>query len=151
MGVDYFSAQFFLVAASAHSWTVEPRGCGRWEVTAVHAGVDHPTVPRRRPPAPRWGTLSPILATPTPGSPSWRRHAVSPPRQAPDRPAAGDHQPLRRAVAAGRLPAAAAVALDGIQQVRRLGLARPDEPVLAANATEALVALGRWDQAEQVS
>ena len=46
---------------------------------------------------------------------------------------------------------AATVALDGIQQARRLGLGRAFGPILAANATEALVALGRWDQAEQVS
>jgi DNA-binding CsgD family transcriptional regulator len=54
-------------------------------------------------------------------------------------------------LAAGRLEEAVAVALDGIQQGRRLGLARRAGPVLAGNATEALVALGRWDQAEQVS
>jgi DNA-binding CsgD family transcriptional regulator len=51
----------------------------------------------------------------------------------------------------GRLEEAATVALDGIQQARRLGLARSYGPILACNATEALVALGRWDQAEQVS
>jgi DNA-binding CsgD family transcriptional regulator len=54
-------------------------------------------------------------------------------------------------VAAGRPEEAATVALDGIQQARRLGLARSYGPVLAANATWALLALGRWDQAEQVS
>jgi DNA-binding NarL/FixJ family response regulator len=53
--------------------------------------------------------------------------------------------------AAGRLEEAATVALDGLQQARRLGLARSYGPILACNATEALVALGRWDQAEQVS
>jgi DNA-binding CsgD family transcriptional regulator/tetratricopeptide (TPR) repeat protein len=54
-------------------------------------------------------------------------------------------------LAAGHLDQAATVALDGIQQARRLGLARSYGPVLAANATEALVALGRWEQAEQLS
>jgi DNA-binding CsgD family transcriptional regulator len=52
---------------------------------------------------------------------------------------------------AGRLEEAVAVALDGIQQARRLGLARSHGSYLAGNATEALVALGRWDQAERVS
>jgi len=54
-------------------------------------------------------------------------------------------------VTAGRLEEAATVALDGLQQAHRLGLAHFNGPVLAANATEALVALGRWDQAEQLS
>jgi len=54
-------------------------------------------------------------------------------------------------LAAGRLEQAATVALDGIQQARRLDLIRFKGPLLAYNATEALVALGRWDQAEQVS
>jgi DNA-binding CsgD family transcriptional regulator/tetratricopeptide (TPR) repeat protein len=54
-------------------------------------------------------------------------------------------------LAAGRLEQAATVALDGIQEARRLGLARSYGPILAYNATEALLALGRWDQAEQVS
>jgi ATP/maltotriose-dependent transcriptional regulator MalT len=54
-------------------------------------------------------------------------------------------------LAAGQLDEAARVALDGIHQARRLGLARSHGPALACNATEALVALGRWDQAEQVS
>jgi DNA-binding CsgD family transcriptional regulator/tetratricopeptide (TPR) repeat protein len=54
-------------------------------------------------------------------------------------------------LATGRLEEAATVALDGIQQARRLGMARSAGPFLAGNATEALVALGRWDQAEQVS
>jgi DNA-binding CsgD family transcriptional regulator len=53
--------------------------------------------------------------------------------------------------AAGRPEEAVTVALDGLQQARRLGLVRVNGPVLAANATEALFALGRWDQAEQVS
>jgi tetratricopeptide (TPR) repeat protein len=52
---------------------------------------------------------------------------------------------------AGRLHEAATVALDGLHQVRRLGLARHFQPILTGNATEALLALGRWDQAEQVS
>jgi DNA-binding CsgD family transcriptional regulator/tetratricopeptide (TPR) repeat protein len=56
-----------------------------------------------------------------------------------------------RLLVAGRLTEAATVALDGIQQARRLGLARLYGPLLAYVATEALVALGRWDQAEQVS
>jgi DNA-binding CsgD family transcriptional regulator/tetratricopeptide (TPR) repeat protein len=54
-------------------------------------------------------------------------------------------------LAAGRLEEAVTVALDGIQQACRLGLARSYGPGLACNATEALVALGRWDQAERVS
>jgi ATP/maltotriose-dependent transcriptional regulator MalT len=53
--------------------------------------------------------------------------------------------------AAGRLDQAATAALDGFQQARRLGLARSYGSLLAANATDALLALGRWDQAEQVS
>jgi DNA-binding CsgD family transcriptional regulator/tetratricopeptide (TPR) repeat protein len=53
--------------------------------------------------------------------------------------------------AAGRLDEAATAALDGIQEARRLGMAGAYGPFLAYNATEALVALGRWDQAEQVS
>jgi len=52
---------------------------------------------------------------------------------------------------AGRLEEAVTVALDGLEEARRLGLVRFDGPYLAGNATEALVALGRWDQAEQVS
>jgi ATP/maltotriose-dependent transcriptional regulator MalT len=54
-------------------------------------------------------------------------------------------------LAAGRLHEAATVALDGIQQARRLGLARHFQPILTGKATQALLALGRWDQAEQVS
>jgi DNA-binding CsgD family transcriptional regulator len=56
-----------------------------------------------------------------------------------------------RLLTAGRLEQAATVALDGIGEARRLGMARSYGPILAANATEALVALGRWDQAERVS
>jgi ATP/maltotriose-dependent transcriptional regulator MalT len=54
-------------------------------------------------------------------------------------------------LAAGHLEEAATVALDGIQQARRLGMARSYGSILACNATAVLVALGRWDQAEQVS
>ena len=54
-------------------------------------------------------------------------------------------------LAAGRLEEAVVVALDGIGEARRLGLARRSGPILACNATVALVALGRWDQAERVS
>jgi DNA-binding CsgD family transcriptional regulator len=54
-------------------------------------------------------------------------------------------------VAAGRLEQAATVALDGLGEAHRLGLARFNAPMLASNATQALLALGRWDQAEQVS
>jgi DNA-binding CsgD family transcriptional regulator/tetratricopeptide (TPR) repeat protein len=54
-------------------------------------------------------------------------------------------------VAVGRLEEAATVALSGIQDARRVGLARSYGPFLAYNAIEALVALGRWDQAERVS
>jgi DNA-binding CsgD family transcriptional regulator/tetratricopeptide (TPR) repeat protein len=54
-------------------------------------------------------------------------------------------------LATGPLDQAATVALDGLDQARRLGLARAWGPLLACNATEALVALGRWDEAEQVS
>ena len=54
-------------------------------------------------------------------------------------------------LAAGRLEEAVAVALGGIQEARRLGLVRSFGPVLAYDVTEALVALGRWEQAERVS
>jgi len=54
-------------------------------------------------------------------------------------------------LSAGRLEEAVTVALSGLEEARRLGLVRFDGPYLAGNATEALVALGRWDQAEQVS
>ncbi len=72
---------------------------------------------------------------------------------------AGDVTDLLRAItnhsdallAACRMEEAATVALSGIQEARRYGLLRRDGPVLACNATEALLALGRWDQAEQVS
>jgi tetratricopeptide (TPR) repeat protein len=51
----------------------------------------------------------------------------------------------------GRLEAAATVALDGLDEARHLSLARLFGPLLAGNATEALLALGGWDQADQVS
>jgi DNA-binding CsgD family transcriptional regulator len=54
-------------------------------------------------------------------------------------------------VTAGRLEEAARVALDGIQEAHRLGVTDFNAPVLASNATLALLALGRWDQAERVS
>ena len=54
-------------------------------------------------------------------------------------------------LASGRLDEAVTVALGGIQKARRLGLIRSFGPVLAYIVTEALVALGRWEQAEQVS
>jgi ATP/maltotriose-dependent transcriptional regulator MalT len=54
-------------------------------------------------------------------------------------------------IATGRLEEAAAAALDGLDEARRLGLARFNGPMLASNATEALVVLGDWDQADQVS
>jgi tetratricopeptide (TPR) repeat protein len=53
--------------------------------------------------------------------------------------------------AAGRPAEAVTVALDGLRQARRLGLVGVNGSILACNATEALLALGRWDQAEQVS
>ncbi len=54
-------------------------------------------------------------------------------------------------LAAGRMEEAAVVALDGVHLARRLGLVRAYGSLLACNATEALVALGRWDRAEEVS
>jgi DNA-binding CsgD family transcriptional regulator len=54
-------------------------------------------------------------------------------------------------LAASRLDEAATVALGGLAEARRVGQARAYELVLAGNATEALAALGRWDQAKQVS
>jgi tetratricopeptide (TPR) repeat protein len=56
-----------------------------------------------------------------------------------------------RLLATGRLEEAVVVAVDGIGEARRLGLARFYGAFLACNATEALVALGRWDEAERVS
>jgi DNA-binding CsgD family transcriptional regulator len=73
---------------------------------------------------------------------------------------AGDVVDLMRAfvnhsdglLATGRLEQAATVALDGIREARRLGMARSyGLPDLFTNATEALVGLGRWDQAERIS
>jgi DNA-binding CsgD family transcriptional regulator len=71
---------------------------------------------------------------------------------------AGDVVVLLRAItnrsdgllAASRMEEAAASALDGIQRAGRFGLSSFG-PLLACNATEALAALGRWDQAEQIS
>jgi DNA-binding CsgD family transcriptional regulator len=54
-------------------------------------------------------------------------------------------------LAAGLLDQAATVALEGIEEARRLGLARSFGPDLGGNATEALFALGRWDEAERIS
>jgi len=54
-------------------------------------------------------------------------------------------------VATGRLDQAATVALAGLDLARRHGLAHFNGPLLATNAAQALVALGRWDQAEQVT
>ena len=51
----------------------------------------------------------------------------------------------------GRMEQAATVALDGLDHARRLGLAHYYQPILACNATQALIALGRWDEAERVS
>jgi tetratricopeptide (TPR) repeat protein len=56
-----------------------------------------------------------------------------------------------RLLAAGRLTEAATVALDGLHEASHLGLARLYGPLLAYVAIEALLALGRWDQAERVS
>jgi ATP/maltotriose-dependent transcriptional regulator MalT len=54
-------------------------------------------------------------------------------------------------LAAGRLEEAVRAALGGIQYAGRIGLARYFGQILAAHATEALVAAGRWDEAGQVS
>jgi ATP/maltotriose-dependent transcriptional regulator MalT len=54
-------------------------------------------------------------------------------------------------LAVSRTEEAATVAIDGIQQARRLGLARSFGPLLASNATQALAALGHWDEAERIS
>jgi hypothetical protein len=43
------------------------------------------------------------------------------------------------------------VALGGVQKACGTGLARYFGQILAAHATEALVAAGRWDEAGQVS
>jgi DNA-binding CsgD family transcriptional regulator len=72
---------------------------------------------------------------------------------------AGDVTVLLRAVtchcdtllAAGRLNEVVTLALDGLQQARRLGMLRRDGSLMVANAAEALLALGRWDEAERVS
>ena len=75
------------------------------------------------------------------GWPSWRRRFALATE-------AGDLIVTLRAIlnhsdkllAAGRLTEAATVALDGIQQARRLGLAHFNGSILACNATEALLA-----------
>ncbi len=54
-------------------------------------------------------------------------------------------------LAAGRLEETVRVALGGVQKARGIGLARYFGQILAAHATEALVAAGRWDEASQVS
>jgi DNA-binding CsgD family transcriptional regulator/tetratricopeptide (TPR) repeat protein len=54
-------------------------------------------------------------------------------------------------LATGRLDEAATVALEGILQARHHGLSRSYGPLLICNATEALFALGRWDQADRIS
>jgi DNA-binding CsgD family transcriptional regulator len=54
-------------------------------------------------------------------------------------------------LASGLLDEAAALALDGLREARRDGLARSFGPDLGCNVTEALFALGRWDEAERVS
>ncbi|HYY78947.1 MAG TPA: hypothetical protein VFD04_07150, partial [Actinomycetes bacterium] len=64
--------------------------------------------------------------------------------------AIGDHADVL--LAAGRLEQAAEAALDGIRQARRLGQARQARAAGSVkDATVALMALGRWDHAEQVS
>jgi DNA-binding CsgD family transcriptional regulator len=64
--------------------------------------------------------------------------------------AIGDHADVL--LAAGRLEQAASAALDAIQQARRLGQARQSRAAGSVkDATAALLALGRWDQADQVS
>ena len=54
-------------------------------------------------------------------------------------------------VAVGRLEEAATVALAGMGEASLRGLGHQPQTMLACNATEALFALGRWDQAERVS
>ncbi len=64
--------------------------------------------------------------------------------------AIGDHADVL--LAAGRLEQAASAALNAIQQAHRLGQARQRRAAgSVADATAALMALGRWDQADQVS
>jgi DNA-binding NarL/FixJ family response regulator len=54
-------------------------------------------------------------------------------------------------VAVGRLEEAATVALAGMGEASLRGLGHQPQTMLACNATDALFALGRWDQAERVS
>jgi DNA-binding CsgD family transcriptional regulator/tetratricopeptide (TPR) repeat protein len=54
-------------------------------------------------------------------------------------------------LAAGRLDESAEAALEGLQEAGRSGLTRVFSPALAARATQALAAAGRWDQADRVS
>jgi DNA-binding CsgD family transcriptional regulator len=54
-------------------------------------------------------------------------------------------------LATGRLEEAVVVARDGLDEARRLDLTRFNGPLQAGNATQALLGLGRWEQAEQVS
>jgi DNA-binding CsgD family transcriptional regulator/tetratricopeptide (TPR) repeat protein len=54
-------------------------------------------------------------------------------------------------LAAGRPDESAEAALEGLQEASRSGLTRTFGPPLAARATAALTAAGRWDQADRVS
>ena len=54
-------------------------------------------------------------------------------------------------LAAGRPDGSAEAALEGLQEAGRSGLTRTFGPPLAARATAALAAAGRWDQADRVS
>jgi DNA-binding NarL/FixJ family response regulator len=54
-------------------------------------------------------------------------------------------------LAAGRADEAAEAALGGMQEASRHGLARTYGPPLAARITEALIAAGRWQQADRTS
>jgi DNA-binding CsgD family transcriptional regulator len=54
-------------------------------------------------------------------------------------------------VAVGRMEEAAIVALAGMGDASLRGLGHQPQTMLACNATDALFALGRWDQAERVS
>jgi DNA-binding CsgD family transcriptional regulator/tetratricopeptide (TPR) repeat protein len=50
----------------------------------------------------------------------------------------------------GRLPEAAAAALDGLEHITRLGVERSLGTVLVSNAAEALFGLGEWDRAGEL-
>ena len=54
-------------------------------------------------------------------------------------------------VTTGRLEEAATVALSGMGEASLRGLGHQPQTMLACNATEALFALGRWDQADRIS